>query len=624
MTTHSFSFNSLSSGQLVPILINFLEQSNQPKLAWHVCWLNNEGEQVVGLLPKTAWSAYTPRNDMALKPNTQTFPVPALSTQSPPTQTGARKSIDIEILKVTRQVGFDEINQHSCQTNNGICNNNSPSNINRKNSKINDNKLLGSHLSQSNDATELNRSTEDYSKAFKTVSYNRETYKIDYYYWIEELIQYSNVQNSHKNQLKAGHKVNHKTTNKPKKPTYHSGLMGFIGYDITAKALTPKAEIKIADQPCAFLAHYDIYLKPSGNKGWKLHAEENTPKSALDTVVYYLQSFEDQLPDLLKQSTAAPPMPLKAVWEYQQYAKAFQQTQLHLYHGNSYQINLTQKWLGKLSIPTDHFAANTDISNPKFNSAPRLVDYLPDLHQKTQAPFAGFLGLTEIKASKVPLKSGVGSKFELLSCSPELFVVFDKDHQSKQYISSKPIKGTRPRGTTIEADEQLKTQLANSEKDQAENVMIVDLLRNDLGKYAEVGSVKVPKLFAIDSFSNVHHMVSTITATIKDQHHPLTVLFHSLPAGSITGTPKKRAVEIINELEVAPRGAYCGTMGYMNFEGTGQWNVLIRSLQADALGKVSLWAGGGITVGSKCESEYQECHDKVDNLLHILNPKVEP
>ena len=200
--------------------------------------------------------------------------------------------------------------------------------------------------------------------------------------------------------------------------------------------------------------------------------------------------------------------------------------------------------------------------------------------------------------------------------------VDDPAQPSQSQIITKPIKGTLPRGATKEQDERLKQQLAQSEKDKAENVMIVDLLRNDLGKYAEVGSVKVPKLFAIESFSNVHHMVSTVTAIIKEEYHPLTVLFNSLPAGSITGTPKKRAVEIISELEVAPRGAYCGTLGFLNFDGTGQWNVLIRSLQADSEGQVSLWAGGGITVGSNCDSEYQECHDKVGNLLAILDPKA--
>ena len=215
------------------------------------------------------------------------------------------------------------------------------------------------------------------------------------------------------------------------------------------------------------------------------------------------------------------------------------------------------------------------------------------------------------------------NQFELLSCSPELFFTFNKDgNTGKHHIRTKPIKGTMPRGLNTEQDNAYKQQLIDSEKDRAENVMIVDLLRNDLGKYAKIGSVKVPQLFAIESFSNVHHMVSTITAELKTDTHPLKVLFGSLPAGSITGTPKKRAVEIISELEGEARGAYCATLGYINFDGSGQWNVLIRTLQAQhklgKAGQVSLWAGGGITVASDCDAEYQECLDKVGNLLGVL------
>ena len=281
-----------------------------------------------------------------------------------------------------------------------------------------------------------------------------------------------------------------------------------------------------------------------------------------------------------------PPKPLllQPLWQTSDYEQAFAQVQNYLKAGDCYQINLTQCWQGELC------------DQP-------LVDYLPYLHQSTNAPFAGYLGL---------------KNFELLSCSPELFFTFDTNAQGEPTITTKPIKGTRPRGQTSIEDFANQNDLANSEKDTAENVMIVDLLRNDLGKYAKTGSVNVPKLFDIESFSNVHHMVSTITATLKHGVSPWTVLFESLPAGSITGTPKKRAVEIINELEAKPRGAYCGTMGYLNFDGTGQWNVLIRTLQATD-GKVSLWAGGGITIASDCEAEYQECFDKVGNLLKILH-----
>ena len=167
-------------------------------------------------------------------------------------------------------------------------------------------------------------------------------------------------------------------------------------------------------------------------------------------------------------------------------------------------------------------------------------------------------------------------------------------------------------------DAESKSTLAHSQKDQAENVMIVDLLRNDFSVYAETGSVKTLKLFNIESFNQVHHMVSEVEATLKADINPFEMLLSALPGGSITGAPKIRAMQIINELEAAPRGAYCGSLGYFNDDGTGSWNILIRSIQKYQ-NDVSLWAGGGITIASDCDAEYQECFDKVSALLDLLN-----
>jgi len=370
---------------------------------------------------------------------------------------------------------------------------------------------------------------------------------------------------------------------------YQDGLMGFISYDLSAHHLANanhvqanathgEASYLTPHQPQLFLGHYDIYLTYQHPR-WHLHTTTEEAMAQAATI-------ENWLNDLVSHTKLHTPKPLSLLplWQKSAYHQAFNKVQDYLTAGDCYQINLTQCWQGELSNQ-------------------QLVDYLPSLHQSTNAPFAGYLGL---------------NNFELLSCSPELFFTFAKNAQGENCIITKPIKGTRPRGQNVAADQANKNELASSEKDIAENVMIVDLLRNDLGKYAKTGTVKVPKLFDIESFSNVHHMVSTITATLKDDVSPWTVLFESLPAGSITGTPKKRAVEIINELEAKPRGAYCGTMGYLNFDGTGQWNVLIRTLQAlDS--NVSLWAGGGITIASDCGAEYQECFDKVGNLLKILH-----
>ena len=363
---------------------------------------------------------------------------------------------------------------------------------------------------------------------------------------------------------------------------YRDGFIGFINYDIAAAHLADTDASKdylSAQQPLAFMGHYDIYLSYQDQQ-WQLHATTSEACDCLMEVQRWLANFVKTH----FQPTSQPlGVTLQPVWSRTQYTKAFEQVQAYLKAGDCYQINLTQCWQGQLVDEA-------------------LVDYLPKLYQATQAPFAGYVSVAD---------------YELLSCSPELFFTFVKHPQGEHSIITKPIKGTRPRGDTPVSDSALKQELADSDKDKAENVMIVDLLRNDLGKYAKTGTVQVPKLFAIESFSNVHHMVSTITATLKDDVHPLTVLFDSLPAGSITGTPKKRAVEIIHELEAKPRGAYCGTLGYLNFDGTGQWNVLIRTLQASA-GQVDLWAGGGITIASACEAEYQECFDKVGNLLKIL------
>ena len=406
-------------------------------------------------------------------------------------------------------------------------------------------------------------------------------------------------------------------------PSYDHGLIGFIGYDIAAHELSPAAQIELATQPCASLGHYDIYLTPNAEQtNWQLNIKtrltdtDDAHKNVLiKALIEYLEVLDSKLSNETLENPAletlyqTTPLSLKAQWSKCDYQQAFQQTQNYLQQGDCYQINLTQEWKGTFNNLSDK------------DSSQKLIDYLPALHRNTQAPFAGYVAVHDV--SSTITANTPNSQFELLSCSPELFFTFTKDDNAgSHHIRTKPIKGTMPRGFTAEQDNAYKQKLIASEKDRAENVMIVDLLRNDLGKYAKIGSVKVPKLFAIESFSNVHHMVSTITAELKTDTHPLAVLFGSLPAGSITGTPKKRAVEIISELEGVPRGAYCGTLGYMNFDGSGQWNVLIRTLQAKhklgKTGRVSLWAGGGITIASDHDAEYQECLDKVGNLLGVL------
>lgn len=387
----------------------------------------------------------------------------------------------------------------------------------------------------------------------KTRQNDNHTYPATYTDWQNELIAYCQAH----------------TPSPTRHGEYTHGLMGFIGYDLSAHELNPNIAIK-PDQPCAYFGHYDIYIKPC-EYGFDLIGI-NADKDIFDEI-------KNSLTDLLNQQLPKPtPAQFISSWQKSDYNHAFNQTQEYIKAGDTYQINLTQSW-------------QADLAN--------LSSHLPNLQHQMNAPFAGYLQLTN---------------FELLSVSPELFFEFYGENGNIHLIA-KPIKGTRPRHNDPIIDDKLKKELANSEKDISENLMIVDLLRNDLGKYAHIGTVKTPKRFAIESFKNVHHMVSTITAQLKDVHS-LEVLFGSLPAGSITGTPKKRACEIIHELEISPRGAYCGTMGYMNFDGTGNWNVLIRTLHKWQ--KTELWAGGGITIKSDMASEYQECLDKVGNIIQIM------
>lgn len=372
---------------------------------------------------------------------------------------------------------------------------------------------------------------------------------------------------------------------------FSHGFLGFVGYDVVSHNILNNlstqnfAEQKVA----AYFGHYPIYLTCEERSGlffWNINLTDKKLHKKVKSVYNWLTS-------LVRTSSPLISMPqqfqLIPRWSKKDYNEAFRSVQEYLRAGDCYQINLTQEWTAFL---------------PKNE---RLVNYLSKLFVHTKAPFSGYLNL---------------QNFELLSCSPELFFTFKRktDDSEDIVIYTKPIKGTRPRGKTIEEDQNLMDELSKSEKDLAENVMIVDLLRNDLGKYAKTGTVKVPKRFEIETFSNVHHMVSTITAVIRSDVSSLEVLFGSLPAGSITGTPKERSVEIINELEGSPRGAYCGTMGFMNFDGTGQWNVLIRTIQAND-SQVSLWAGGGITVSSDCDAEYKECFDKIGNIIEILANK---
>ncbi len=260
-----------------------------------------------------------------------------------------------------------------------------------------------------------------------------------------------------------------------------------------------------------------------------------------------------------------------------EYHQKIAQVHQYLRSGDCYQINLAQRF--NASYQGDEWDAFLTLN--KFN----------------RAPFSAFLRL---------------AKNSVISVSPERFISLNN-----RQIQTRPIKGTLPRLEDKEEDSKQAEKLASSIKDRAENLMIVDLLRNDIGRVAKTGSVKVPELFVVEPFPAVHHLVSTITATLDKPYQATDLLQACFPGGSITGAPKIRAMEIIEELEPHRRHGYCGAIGYISFCGNMDTNISIRTLFSDRQ-QLYCWAGGGIVADSQAAKEYQETFDKLSLILSKL------
>ena len=251
----------------------------------------------------------------------------------------------------------------------------------------------------------------------------------------------------------------------------------------------------------------------------------------------------------------------------------------HLNAGDCYQINLAQRF--QASYQGSVWQA-----------------YLA-LRQANQAPFSAYLCLPQ---------------GQVLSLSPERFLQTSSDGK----VQTKPIKGTRPRCSDAAQDAANKAELLASAKDQAENLMIVDLLRNDLSRACLPGSVRVPELFALHSFAAVHHLVSTVEGQLSDPLASVDLIQAAFPGGSITGAPKVSAMRIIESLEPHRRHVYCGSIGYINQDGSSDTNIAIRTLIA-CQQQLYCWAGGGIVLDSEANAEYQETFDKVARILPVLS-----
>ena len=268
------------------------------------------------------------------------------------------------------------------------------------------------------------------------------------------------------------------------------------------------------------------------------------------------------------------------------YRQAFGRVQEQLRAGNTYEVNLTYR---------------TEVAS----AADPVAAYLR-LRELNPAPYAGFL--------QHDLRDVPGARAWLLSSSPERYATVGADRT----IETKPIKGTTPRGRTPAEDDAHRHRLADDAKFRSENLMIVDLLRNDLSMVCEPGTVGVPTLMEVESYPSVHQLVSTVRGRLRDEVTTVGALRALFPAGSMTGAPKLRTMQVIEDVEDTPRGPYAGAFGWICADGRADLGVVIRSLTTSGDGRYLLGTGGGITVRSEVEEEYAESRWKADHLLAAL------
>ena len=353
------------------------------------------------------------------------------------------------------------------------------------------------------------------------------------------------------------------------------GVMGYFGYDLGRRLVAiPDRTKTVADLPDMRVGRYlwSLVINHSTQQS-QLIFHELCPSTLMQDIIQRLDSLDREGPE----SNFSLTEPFKPSLSPDQYSQSIASIKDYIASGDCYQTNFTQ-----------HFSASYE--------GDLWPAYLA-LREAAPSPYSAFWQWQD-KA--------------LLSISPERFLKCSLGN-----VETKPIKGTLLRGKTVQEDQDNAVKLLNSDKDRAENLMIVDLLRNDLGKNCAPGSIRVPKLFALESFPNVHHLVSTVTGVLAKDSSPVDLLRGCFPGGSITGAPKKRAMEIIEELEPVKRSVYCGSIGYISATGRMDTNIAIRTIVADGT-TLHCWGGGGIVADSEADSEYQESINKIQLLLDTL------
>jgi para-aminobenzoate synthetase component 1 len=303
------------------------------------------------------------------------------------------------------------------------------------------------------------------------------------------------------------------------------------------------------------------------------YINEVTNQVEIETIISQIKSLQPTTYNI-------QPLSIKARISRNQYLNAIQGLQQHIQQGDVYEVNFCQEF----------YAENADIDP---------VATYEKLNAISEAPFSCFYKIDWHYA---------------MCASPERFL-----KRTGNKIISQPIKGTRRRGNDIREDEKLKKELLSDEKERSENVMIVDLVRNDLSRTAKRGSVKVDELFGVYTFKQVHQLISTVSSEIKEGTHPVDVIKNAFPMGSMTGAPKIRAMELIEQYESRKRGLFSGSIGYFEPNGNFDFNVVIRSiLYNNNTHYLSFCTGGAITAKADPEAEYEECMVKAKAMFEVL------
>ena len=352
------------------------------------------------------------------------------------------------------------------------------------------------------------------------------------------------------------------------------GLLGYISYDFGSRL--ERLPDHAADDLGLPHARFGVYA-------WALVNDHQRQTTHLVFHPSLVQAERSRLTTLFEADWASPPSTFSLSSAFVadllagEYQDAIARIQRYIQAGDCYQVNFAQRF-------------QAIYSGDPWQAFRLLRDACP-------TPFAGFMTMAE------------GA---IASVSPERFL-----RVSDRTVETRPIKGTRPRNLDPESDLAQADALMASTKDRAENLMIVDLLRNDLGRSCEIGSVRVPELFCLETYPNVHHLVSSVTGRLDPNKDALDLLTGAFPGGSITGAPKIRAMEIIDELEPTRRSIYCGSLLYLDVRGEMDSSIAIRTLLFRKDG-VYCWGGGGIVADSAWQAEYQETLDKVSVLLRTL------